>query len=151
MKTVYRAELFRPSELGSLGKASCMLICQHQFPHAYDEVLDKLISFDHDKIMEQQYAHGSGCFKKHTGTGDMGLAGWARRTSPEKILKFVRDILDADIRVEWTGFRILGTVHRGNGAPVWTLQLFAKHPKSKTLVYDTENAPNLIPGPRQEF
>ena len=37
-----------------------------------------------------------------------------------------------------------------NGYPVYTLELFAKHPTSRTLLYNTENAPNLIRGSRYE-
>jgi hypothetical protein len=38
---------------------------------------------------------------------------------------------------------LLGSVNHGSGYPVWSLQLFAKHPDSKTVVYTGEKAPNV--------
>lgn len=144
MKTVYRAETYRHGAMGSLGDASCMLITQHQFPSEYDSDLDKWTGWDHDRIMQQQYAHESRCFQEHTGTGELGLEEWVQiNARPGKVLAFIKDILEADPDVEWTGYRIMGTVNRGSGYPVWTLDLFSKHPDSNTKVFDTKDAPNL--------
>ena len=148
MQTVYQAEAYRSGAMRSLGDASYMLIRQHQFPNEYDPDKDQMANWDHDRIMQQQHDHGCRCFAEHTGTGELGLDSWARRAEPEKVLAFLRDILKADQNIKWTGFRILGTVHRGNGYPVWTLELFAKHSESETKVFDTENAPNLVRGSR---
>ena len=148
MAKVYEAEAYRYGAMGSLGDASYMLLSQYQFPDEYDSDRDKLTGWDHDRIMQQQYEHGTRCFEQHTGTGELGLEGWLKRAEPEKVLAFLRDILKADPTINWTGYRILGSVHRGNGYPVYTLQLFAKHPESVTVVYNTENAPNLIRGSR---
>lgn len=148
MHTVYQAEAYRSNAMGSFGDASYMLIRQHQFPYDYDPDKDKMIGRDHDRIMQQQFEHGIRCFQKHIGTGDMGLESWLQRATPEQVLDFLKDILNADASVEWTGFRILGSVHRGNGYPVWTLELFAKHPETSTKVFNTENATNLIHGSR---
>lgn len=150
MQTVYQAEQPRYGAMGSLGDASYMLIRQHRFPHEYDPDLDKMTGWDHDRIMQQQYEHGRRCFKEHTNTGDGGLQGWAEKATPEQILAFLKDILKASDDVEWSGFRILGSVNRGNGYPVYTLQLFAKHPDSQTEVFDTENAPHLIRSSRHK-
>lgn len=151
MQTVYKAEQPRCGAMGSFGDASYMLIRQHQFPHEYDPDLDKITGRDHDRIMQQDYEHGNRCFEEHTNTGDGGLQWWAEEATPEQIFAFLKDILKADEDVEWTGFRILGTVNRGNGYPVYTLQLFAKHPDSQTKVFDTENAPHLIRGSRHKI
>jgi len=148
MQTVYQAEQRRHGAMGSLGDASYMLIRQHQFPHEYDADLDKMTGWDHDRIMQQQHEHGRRCFQQHTGTGELGLQGWAEEATPEQILAFLKDILKASDDVEWTGFRILGTVNRSNGYPVFTLQLFAKHSDSQTEVFDTKDAPHLIRGSR---
>lgn len=144
METVYRAQAYRFGAMGSLGDATYMLIRQYQFPHQYDPNQDKMVGWDHDRIMQQQHDHGRRCFTEHMGTGELGLESWVRRTAPDKVIAFLRDILQADQNVSWTGFRVLGTVHRGNGYPVWTLQLFAKHPNTRTKVFSTENAPNVI-------
>lgn len=134
--------------MGSFGKASYMLIRQHQFPNIYNPKLDKMAGWDHDRIMQQQYAHGTRCFNEHTGTGDLGFEGWVKSADPTRVIAFLRDILKADPAVEWTGFRILGTVNRGNGYPVWTLQLFARHPRSNTEVFDGQDAPNVARDPQ---
>lgn len=148
MQTVYQAEAYRSNAMGSLGDASYMLIRQYQFPNDYDHEKDQMTGWDHDRIMHQQHEHGTRCFDQHTSTGELGLESWVRGAQPQQILDFLKDILKADSSVEWTGFRILGSVHRGNGYPVWSLALFAKHPDTKTEVFNTENAPNLIYGSR---
>ncbi len=150
MERVYQAEAYRYGAMGSLGDASYMLLRQHQFPDMFDASLDQMTGWDHDRIMQQQYEHGTRCFKEHIGTGEMGLEYWLKKkeATPEAVIAFLVDILKADRNIKWTGFRIVGSVHRGNGYPVWTLQLFAKHPESATVVYNTENAPNLIRGSR---
>lgn len=143
MEKVFQAQPYRYGAMGSLGNASYMLIRQHQFPNEFNPTLDKIEGWDHDRIMQQQYEHGSRCFKEHTGTGEMGLESWVKSAEPEKVIHFLQDILKADPAVKWTGFRVLATVNSGNGYLVWTLQLFAKHPKSKTVVYNGQNAPNV--------
>jgi hypothetical protein len=143
MPGVFQAEAYRSGAMGSLRNASYMLIRQHQFPDTYDGEKDKLIGWDHDRIMQQEHKHGTRCFQKHMQTGEMGLQDWCQRVKPELVMALLKDLLHADESVIWTGFRILGTVHRGNGYPVWTLELFSKHPESATQVFDTKNAPNL--------
>jgi len=144
----YPAEPYRHGAMGSLGDASYMLLRQFNFPDTYAPALDKHITADHDRCMSWDYKHVSRCFEKHTGTGELGLQDWLRRATDENVLAFLSDILKADTGVVWTGYRIMGTVHRGNGYPVWTLELFAKHPKSKTKVYTGSNAPNVLSHPR---
>lgn len=57
-------------------------------------------------------------------------------------------MLKADKTIAWSGYRVLGTVNRGNGYPVWTLEIFAKGPDSDTEVYTGQVAPNVLSGPR---
>ncbi len=147
---VYKAEPYRPNELGSFGKASCMLLRQFNFPNTYNLHMDLLIQIDHDRCMSLDYEHASQCFKKHTGTGEGGLADWLKEASDEAVIEFLKDILRAEPEVKWTGYRIMGGVNRSNGYPVWTLNLFAKHPDSETVVYTGPSAPNVLPGPRYQ-
>lgn len=58
-------------------------------------------------------------------------------------MSFVKDILKADPEVDWTGFRITGTVNRSSGYTVFTIEVFAKHPDSSTKVYSNSTAPNV--------
>jgi len=139
MQRVLQAQVYRPNALGSFGNAEYMLIRQHKFPDEYDPALDKMVGWDHDRVMQQQHEHGRRCFKEHTGSGELHLDSWVEGATPKKVLDFLQDILKADPKVTWTGFRVLGTIHRGNGYPVWTLQLFAKHPDSKTVVHNGQD------------
>lgn len=133
MRSVLKAQPYNPRKLGSFGKASHMLIREHAFPVEYDPQKDMLLSWDHDRIM-QQFDHAFECFKKHTGTGEGGLDRWCMHATPEQVLAFLIEIFKADPSVTWTGFRVLGSVNRSSGYPYWTLQLFAKHPESSTRV-----------------
>jgi len=145
---VYLAEPYQYGEMGSLGKASGMLIRQFHFPFEYTDNMDQLLHADHDRLYQQDYKRASECIKKHTGTGELGLGSWAMGATDDEILAFLKEILEADQDVNWTGFRILGTVHRSNGGPVWSLQLFAKSPDTDTEVFSGQNAPNVLSGPR---
>lgn len=141
-KRVYPATPYQYGRLGSLGDASYMLLRQYRFPDTYSEK-DELIVRDHDRCMDQDYEHARRCFKEHTGTGECGLQAWLERATDEQVIKFLEDILKVDRNIGWTGYRITGTVNRGNGFPVWSLSLFAKHPQSDTKVYTGEDAPNV--------
>ncbi len=152
MARVFPAEPADMFRMGSLGNASYMLIRQHQFPDKYDERRDVHVHADHDHIIQQGYERAQACFKKHLKTGEGGLAEWVRRRSPEEVIAFINEFLtphfgDRAKAAVWTGFRVSGTVHRGNGFPVWSIELFAKHPETKTKVYDGENAPNVLAEP----
>jgi hypothetical protein len=120
-----------------------MLMVQHQFPNTYDETRDALTGADSDRISGWDYEHARRCCKEHTNSGDQGIGYWAQRQPPEKVLVFLKDLLKADPAKEWTGFRVLGTVHRSNGFVVWSLELFAKHPETDTPVYSGSCAPNV--------
>lgn len=144
---VYPAEQRRSGAMGSLGNASCMYLRQFKFPHTYD-AREKKMQTDHDHLMQCDHERTHECFKRHTGTGELALQGWLDKAKDEQVLAFLVDVLQADTSVAWTGYRVMGTVHRGNGFPVYTLELFAKHPESDTVVYTGPNAPNILPGTR---
>jgi len=149
MRRVYPAEAHRFGAMrSSFGDASGMLIAQHQFPVQFDQERDKLEELDHDLILNRDREHAIRCLTEYTGTGDLGIGEWIRRSPPESVLAFLQDILKADQTVTWTGFRVLGTVHRTTRQALWTLEIFAKHPESKTPVFNTANAPCLIQGSR---
>lgn len=141
-RRVMAAKPYEPWELGSLGKASYMILRQFQFPDFYSSN-DEICTADHDRCMDWDHDHASRCFNQHTGTGEMGLAGWLERASDEQVLAFLIDILKLDPNRGWTGYRVMGSVHRGNGYNVWTLQVFAKHPDSDTPVFTGRDAPNV--------
>jgi len=118
-----------------------MLLRQHQFPREYHDSEIHVIA-DSDRLMMHDFDHAQKCYKKHTGTGERNLENWLMETKPDadKIFKFLKDILRADKKIIWTGFRIMGGVHRGDGYVVWTFDLFAKDPNLDTVVYSEEEA-----------
>jgi hypothetical protein len=141
MNQVFRARKYLPSQMGSLGKASYMIIKQTNFPNKYDENED-LTRMDSDRVFEQDYNHAQACVKKHTGSGELGLALWFENNTDKKILAFIIEFIKADKKVAWTGYRIMGTISQ-SGYAIWTLELFAKQPTSKTKVYSGLVAPNV--------
>lgn len=145
MKKVIQAAAYDVKRLGSSGDASCMLIRQFQFPDVYDETRDGYIMTDHDYILKQEPAHAKQCFREYTHRGECALNEWLKNAFDRDVIRFLRDLLHADPNVTWTGYRVMATVHRGNGFPVWTLELFAKHPATTTKVYTGNHAPNVEP------
>lgn len=142
IRKVLTANFYRGGAMGSLGDASHMLLRQFQFPDTYSS-MDSLTSGDSDRLFQQEYEHATRCFKEHTGWGELGFEMWLRRAFDEDVVKFLTDILKADPLVQWTGYRVMGSVHRGNGHAIFHLELFAKHPESHTEVYTGSNAPNV--------
>lgn len=139
---VHTAQPYQYGEMGSFGKASYMLIRQFQFPDTFAED-EKHHFWDHDRCYGEDYKNAQRCFSEHTGRGDLAIERWIQNANNKQIFNFLIDILKADKNVVWTGYRVLGTVNRGNGCPVWTLELFAKNPKSQTKVYTGPDAPNV--------
>lgn len=135
---VLQAEPFRFGAMGSLGNASCMLLRQWNFPAEYDHDRDQMHSADDDRLRSWDYEHDRACYKRHV---NRHMDSWAQSASPEQIMAFLKDVLKADPEVNWTGFRILGTVNRSNGYPVYSYQLFAN--VSGVPVYSGEHAPNV--------
>lgn len=139
---VYTAKSYRSCSLGSLARTSYMYLRQFQFPDTYDG-RDKHMTADSDRCFSWDYEHVRRCFTQHTGTGELGFESWVLGATDQQIMGFIQDILKADSGIRWTGFRAMGSVHLGNGCPVWTLELFAKHPDSDTPVYTGPDAPNV--------
>ena len=150
-KEVFLAEPKDMSRNFSLGNASYMLLRQYKFPHIYSDHLDKLTDNDHDRCFDQDFEHATKCLKQHTGkTGKYAIGDWIEKASDRQIIAFLTDILKVGKEAtKWTGYRIMVTITPSGGS-VWTLQLFAKNPNSKTIVYTGEKAPNILPGRRHK-
>ena len=142
---VHQAEPYRIGAMGSLGNAKYMLICQHNFPNFYVRNMDEIKQIDHDRAMQHYPDYTDRCFKEHTSRGALDFEHWVVNATNEQVFAFLKDILKADTKKEWTGYRILGTVTQ-RGFPVWTLQLFAKHPDTDTVEYSDYYAPNIKRG-----
>lgn len=141
----YRVDLAEPQRfwaLSSTGDASGMLCGQYQFPYEYTDE-DMFLSNDHDRLISWDADHFRQCMEKHGIKGEAGFSNPSLIT-PEKMLDFLKDIFQVEKKypeVKWTGWRILGTVNRSNGFPVFSLQLFANN--SEVEVYSNGNAPNV--------
>lgn len=144
---VLTAEAYVPYAMSSTGNASGMLLRQYNFPDTYAEK-DKHVTADHDRVIMWDREHWDACIKRAKSIGDRSLEYWCEQGKAEDILTFLADLFSSETigntkDIKWTGFRILGTVNRSNGYPVYTLELFAKHKDTKTKVYSTPMAPNV--------
>ncbi len=144
---VYPAEPYRSGQLGSFGKASCMLLRQFNFPDSFSK-MDTHVQADHDRCFTWDYDHTKRCFLEHTSKSEVCFEEWVNEAKEEQIFAFLSDILKQEKGIKWTGFRIMGSVNVGNGYPVWTLELFAKNSESDTNVYTGAHAPNVLSRPR---
>ena len=127
--------------MSSMGNASYMLIRQFQFPFKYKEI-EKIIGQDSDQSISFDYNHAKSCLKRHTGGFEGFLEIWFSKANDTEIISFIKEFIKADKSINWTGYRILGSVDP-RGYPVWTLDLFSKNPKSNTKVYSNFDAPNV--------
>lgn len=132
-----------PDALSSRSQASGILIRQYQFPLEYDDKLDRLVGVDHDRLVGRDGGRAERCFRRHTRIGEQCLDEWLKRATDEAVIAFLCDLMQEE-RVGWTGYRVRGSVHQGNGWRVWRLELFAKHPTSSTRCYTGSLAPNVV-------
>lgn len=146
MQQVLLARPYRYGAMGSLGDASLMLIRQHNFPLYYQRGVDVMTSADDDRIRSWHGSdHYSACRKRYFGNEWFENA--VTKAFPDKVINFIIDAMKLRNHVEnghivaWTGFRILGSVNRGNGYPVFSMQLFSN--VSGTEVYSGPVAPNV--------
>ncbi len=145
----------RHGDMGSLGDASNKFIAQHQFPLEYQED-ESLIQADHDRMFQWDFDYTRDTFKKHLETGELYLPTWVKSAKPEAVMALLKDLFkvqESHPDVEWTGYRITGTVNRSNGYPVYSLWLFSKTKGSGTKVYSGSHAPNVSGGDshREDF
>lgn len=154
MREVLMAEAYDPSEMGSLGKASLMLLRQWRFPHRYNEERgDYVTSADHDRINSwgDRWKLANDLIPMD-GNWKVGIERFITQFPTAKVFEFVKTAMidpksDAPAR-DWYGFRILGTVRRDNGYPIYSLELFARGQTAKgnptrTPTYSGPFAPNV--------
>jgi hypothetical protein len=155
MNRVDMAEPYRYMATGSLGDATAMYLSQYRFPFRYASN-ETVWSVDHDRIIGWNYDHWENLIKKYKEKmGDYGLETWFIHGKSSDLLAFIVEALETKTKNVWTGYRILCTVNKMNGNPVYTLQLFAKAKDSTTPVYSSERAPNVkqntIYNPRNSY
>lgn len=141
MNTVFLANHDYPGALGSLGTGSYILITQYNFPHKYSGDKDTLITQDHDHINNNDRDMLQRECNEAYGSGELGIGQFARDANPQKVLRFLKTVLKADKVISWTGFRVMQTTHKGNGFPVFTLELFSN--ESECDVYTGLSGPNI--------
>lgn len=153
MPQVYPAEPYRFGELGSLGKAHCMLLAQFDFPDTFDES-ERMASMYSDHLDEQQPSRIARCLHRYGlnyrsfDSCGQNFAGWVRGFPKNRLMAFIAEVLGVSGEAVWTGCRVTGEVG-GDGHALFHFQLFAHNPKGKTLVYTGESAPNVLPGRRR--
>jgi hypothetical protein len=140
MTKVFQANL--EGDMGSLGSASYKLLRQHNFPHEYDREKDELIGWDHDRIMDHiGYGRFQNIVKRYDPAKQYCVNSAASRMHYDDVMKMLAELLEVPTHKGWTGFRIMGTVNRSNGYPVYTIELFKNNTGVKT--YTGSNAPNV--------
>jgi hypothetical protein len=148
--TVSKAEGYCSGAMSSTGLANNMFIRQFNFPDEYS-VEDKLMEADSDRLLAWDYHGFRKTLFKFIGKGEGAIGSWVRggmdgviEATDNVVMAFIKEALKADEihpGVQWTGWRVTGTVHRGNGFPIYTLSLFANC--SGCVVYSDESAPNV--------
>lgn len=148
---VLQAEAYRYGAMGSSGNANNMLMRQFQFPAEFDRHVDVMMSADSDRLLMWDYDGFRKTLEKFLGKGEGAIGEWVRRSwegkteaTDEQVMAFIIEALKAKEQhpdVVFTGWRVTGTVHRGNGFPIYTLSLFAN--RSGVAVYSDESAPNV--------
>lgn len=133
----------------SLGNASGKLVGQFKFPYEYRED-ETLLTVDHDRIMFEW--DWQGACKRHIPNG-VSLTTWIRRRAkPEDVLAFLCDLFDtasSDPDTTFTGWRVLITINRSNGFPVYTMQLFARKNRGGTKVFTGPLGDNIDAKPNE--
>lgn len=153
MPQVYPAEPYRYCELGSLGKANCMLLVQFDFPDIYEES-ERMASMYSDRLDESQSGRVAKCLHRyglncHTFDGcSQDFEHWIRRFPKERLITFIAEVLGVVSEAQWTGCRVTGEVG-GNGHALFHFMLFARDPSGNTQIYTGEPAPNVLAEPRR--
>lgn len=136
---VIEPEPYKFGAMSSSGRAHLMLLRQYQFPAGMYDDQERMVFADHDRILSNRHEEASRFFKRHMRGPRLEFGDWLRRAQDEQVMALLKDLLENYLAiipsVEWTGYRVLGSVHAAGGYPVYTLQLFAKLPGSSTEVY----------------
>ena len=148
MRDIFPAqERYNYGMMGSLGSATYMLIAQKAFPESYDETKDKYWTADSDRILMWDYDHFCKIDEKYRKADGIWMGEELFFTSSDEktIMEYLSEMAtvgnESNEKVKWTGFRVLGTVNRSNGFPIWSLSLFCKGKGSETKVHNYP--PNL--------
>ena len=129
----------------TIKQANYMLLRQYQFPDSYSGELDELIAKSHDMCFAMNPAYVYECFLNIVGGDDIYLEQWGLQASNDDIFDFIIKMLGVDGEpINWTGYRITGTIYTHASRPSWALELFSKHPRSTTKVYSGGVAPNVM-------
>lgn len=141
MRKVALAEPYSFTAMNSFGRASLMIIRQVEFPLTYRNC-EPLVSAYDDRCRQADWEHTETCYKKHV----VGcFQSWISQARESEVFEFLKDILKVEKTNPneiWTGFRILGSVNRSSGCPIYTFQLFARK-TTKTKTYTGMIAPNV--------
>ena len=148
IQEVYLAQPYNQMELGSFGKARCMLLRQFNFPLKYENALDVMSGSYDDRLFDQDNEHAKSCYKKYMNKDGRCLIpyDWIRNSSDELIMDFLKEIMKVDEfkkGVKWTGYRITISIRTDDGCPYYLFELFAKHKDTETEVYSEQFAPNV--------
>ena len=105
MKEVQFANPFEPGSLNSRGHICRMIFRQRNFP-LYFEDHEQHLEGDHDRILAENYNRAYACIEKYTGSGEGVLQQWFSDQSDENVFAFIKEYLQADQKILWTGYRI---------------------------------------------
>lgn len=141
MRRVFIANPYSSMDMSSLGDGCHVLYRQVRFPLEYDPDVDLMLVADHDRLLSWDHKAFQQACQDFIGAGELMIGQWAIGAAEGRFLDFLAAILQADTSVAWTGGRVLGSVHLGNGYPVFTLELFAN--RSGVKVYTGQDAPNV--------
>lgn len=139
-----KAQPYIPYNMGSFGKAEYMLIRQHKFPAKWEMGVDVVVSADSDRILGWDYDGFRKTLSKYVGSGELAIGEWAKTANSDDLMAFIKEALKVEEihpGVEFTGCRVLGTVNRSNGFPIYSLEVFAN--KSGQKEYSEGIAPNV--------
>ena len=146
--TALIAEPWRPNAMGSFGDAMYMILGQYRFPLHYDPERETVQVVDSDRVGP---LHLSECYARHLKPLDeersLGALHQAIPQLPGPVLvAYAVDVVKADPKRTWTGARVLGSVNRGNGYPVYSFEVFARDPEGDTQVFSGRTASNVQAG-----
>lgn len=137
---VFIAKPFRGDAVNSGEVILHMLLRQWNFPYMYTGK-DKMIA---KHLHKCDRTHLTKCMSKFNNLNECCLVDFLQKEMNETVFIFTKDALCASSDINWTGYRILVTVHKTKAIPIILLEIFAKHPQSKIEVYSGMEAPNVL-------
>lgn len=130
--------LHRPEVLAKGGCTANMRVCQFEFPNEYADN-EVLIWMTSDQIWQLAERNTSRVYSHYAIGEEKDLEYFARTARHEEVFNFLKSVMlpfyTELLTVEWTGYRILGTVSTCAGPPAWRFELFARDPRGTTRTY----------------